>query len=237
MILDSFKLTQLIVQIQYPNALELWDKAGTVNRRIQRIWPDTEIVGTQVSPNQVSLKNSKAQIDTGLTQSTVSLTQLKTIDQHSSEQIVETFQAWRSELALTKLDRVSSRAIYAKNISMIRAANQELFALGLCRLPKDKVFDQPTDAERNTFDLTYRFEDAASFAFLRISTEQVVITIKANPDIPAIKDSSESRNRLIIDFDRGLKQPIDASSFRMDEWLKGFSHLLRRDLEKVLVKE
>jgi hypothetical protein len=233
-ILDSFKIRQLIVQIRYAHALELWDRAGSVNRRIQKIWPGLEIVGERVQPNNVVLKGDKIQVDTGLEQSTISLSQLTTLEQHNSQHIVDTFGAWRDELSLTKLARVSSRIIYAREFPTLGEANQELFKLNLCRLPGTKVFDQSTDSPRNAFDLTYRFEDEASFAFLRVFTQGVKLEFKADKEFTTLKDTSEVKNRLIVDFDRGLKQPTDAASFRMDEWLKGFMHVLRRDVEKVL---
>jgi len=233
-ILDSFKISQFIVQARYPHALELWDSAGSVSRRIQKIWPDAQIVGEAVSPNNVVLKNDKAQIDTGLEQSTITITQLTTLDQHTSQQIVDTFAAWRDELSLTNLNRVSSRVLFVKEFPTMRDANEELFKLNLCPFPKSKVFDQPTDSPRNTFVLTYRFEDDASFAFLRVRTEGVRMEFKADKEFATLKDTSETKNRLIFDFDRGLIKATEAASFRMDEWLKGFMHVLRRDVEKVL---
>jgi hypothetical protein len=233
-ILDSFKIRQLIVQIRYAHAIELWDSAGAACRRIQKLWPGVEIVGELASPNNVVLKGGKTQIDTGLEQSTISLAQLATLDQHTSQQIVDTFATWRDELEFVRLTRVSSRIVYAKEFPTLAEANQELFKWGLCDFPKVKVFDQPTESALNTTDLTYRFEDEASFAFLRVFTQGVKLEIKADKDFPTMKDMSEVKNRLIIDFDRGLKQPTEASSFRMDEWLKGFMHVLRRDVEKVL---
>jgi len=233
-ILDNFKIKQLVVQVRYLHALELWDNAGRVNRRIQKIWPDAKIVGEAVQPNNVVLKNDKAQIDTGLEQSTISLRQLTTLDQYTTQQIVDTFAAWRDELSLTKLNRVSSRVLYARDFETMREANEELFKLSLCRFPQSKVFDQPTDSPKNTFVLTYRFEDEASFAFLRVRTEGVRMEFKADKEFTTLKDTSETKNRLMIDFDRGLIESTEAASFRMDEWLKGFMHVLRRDVEKVL---
>jgi hypothetical protein len=233
-IFDSFKIRQFVVQVRYPHALELWDHAGRVNRRIQKIWPDARIVGEAVQPNNVVLKNDKAQIDTGLEQSTISLRQLTTLDSHTSQQIVDTFAAWREELSLTNLARVSSRVLYGREFPTMREANEELLKLNLCRVPKSKVFDQPTDSPKNTVVLTYRFEDEASFAFLRIRTEGVKMEFKADKDFTTLQDASETKNRLIIDFDRGLIKSTEAASFRMDEWLKGFMHILRRDVEKVL---
>ena len=233
MILDTFKISQFIIQINYPNAFELWDKAGDVNRQLQKIWPDIDILENKVSPQQVVLANDKTQIATGINQSTLALTKINTIDQNSS-QIVDTFRIWRNELALTKLARISSRVLYVKEFPSVLDANKELFALKLCRRPNTKVFDQPLDAPLNTIDITYRFEDKPSFAFLRIHVEQFTTNIEINSEFTALEKKSETKNRLIIDFDRGLKESVDAVSFRMDEWIKGFSHLLRRDLEKVI---
>jgi hypothetical protein len=235
-ILDSCKIEQLIFQIRYPLAMELWDTAGRVNRRVRNIWPDTEVVSEHVTPAQIILKGPKVQIDTGITQSTISLRRPKTIEQ-SSQQIVDTYAAWRSELSLTELTRVSTRVLYVKDYPTILEANKELFALGLCRYPTMKVFDQPVDSPKNTVDIQYRFEDETSFAFLRLHSQEVKIEFKVTDEFTAlkdVKDISETRNRFIIDFDRGLKSSIRAASFRMDEWIKGFSHILRRDLEKVL---
>ena len=234
MILDTFKPAQVVVQIDYAPALELWDSAGRVNRRVQKIWPDAQVVPDQVSPANVTLRSPKAQIDTGVTRSTIALSRLTTIDHVSTQQVVDTFAAWRSELALTKLNRVSTRVIYIREFPALRSANEALLAFGLCRWPKSKVFDQPEESDHNSFDLVYRFEDEASFSFLRVRTEQIKLELKVESDIGTLKEASDIKNRLIIDFDRGLKQSIDAASFRMDEWLKGFVHVLRRDVEKVL---
>lgn len=235
MLLDSFKLHQLIVQIMYPEALQLWDSAGRVNRRLQSIWPGTSTA--EIRPNQQVLRSEKVQIDTGLVQSTVSCSQLTTIDQHTTQQLLNTFQAWRSDLELTQLTRVSSRVLYAKTFPTIAAANAELFSMGLCRMPRSKVFDQPTDSELNTFDVTYRFEDKESFALLRVRSEFVKLEFTPPSEFSTLQPVTEMKYRLILDFDRGVKGVVDATNFRMDEWLKGFIHILRRDIEKVIGKE
>lgn len=235
MLLDLFKIARLIVQIRYAPALELWDNAGRVNRKIQKIWPDTEVVGDQVTPAQVILKSADIQIDTGFEQSTVQTSNLKTLDQVTSQRIVETFEAWRDELGLKSLTRVSSRILFTQDFSTPLEANSALLKLiGKSERVSVKVFDQPVDSPLNSVDFTYRFEDEMSFSFLRIRTEIGTLKITENPEIPEIKGTDRSINRLVVDFDRGLKKAVDPANFRMDEWLKGFVHLLRRDVEKVL---
>lgn len=234
MILDSsFKLSRLIVQAGYPPAPLIWDCAGKTNSRIQRIWPGLEFLLDHISPNQVILKSPGVQVETGLEKSTISLFGLKTIDQLTSDRIVETFGVWREFLGLEELSRISSRVIYTKDFKSISTANSALFALAKYQI-KAKVFDQPVDSPLNTIDCAYKFEDESSFAFLRIRTEQVTVEITPNADMPNLKGSKETTNRLVIDFDRGIKKKVAAADFRMDEWLKGFVHVFRRDLEKVV---
>lgn len=234
MLLDTFKLQQLILQITYPEALILWDRAGRINTRLQAIWPGT--TAADVGPNQQSLNSPSVQIDTSLAKSTLVRNHLTTIDSQTSQQFLNTFQIWRDDLQLGKLNRVSSRALYVRTFPSIAAANAELIAMGLCRMPASKVFDQPIQSENNTVDVAYKFEDASSFAMLRVRTESVKLEFTPPLEFSNVKPFDETRHKLILDFDRGVKGSIEASDFRMDEWLKGFVHVLRRDVEKVLTK-
>ncbi len=149
-------------------------------------------------------------------------------------QIKETFEAWRDTLDLNILDRVSTRVTHSKEFVSLKEANADLLALNLARWPNTKVFDQPLESERNGLEIAFRFEDQSSFSVLRLKTEQ----LKAEPELdPEFFDEStitKTKNRLVIDFDRGLLGSVGGSKFRADEWIKGYQHILRRDIEKVL---
>lgn len=233
MLLDNFSIFRLIVQVRYPPAFELWDRAGRINRAVTRIWPDMEVVPEKTAPNQVILKSKTIQVDTGFDISTVSLSHLKSLDSTNSQRIVDTFDVWRKNLDLDDLNRVSSRVLYVRNYPDIGAANNALFSL-VGHRPSARVFDQPENSPLNTVDLAFKFEDEDSFSFLRLRTEFVKVELTVDPDFSEIEPQKKTINRLVIDFDRGLKKPIKAQDLRMDDWLKGFQHVLRRDLGKVI---
>ncbi len=83
-------------------------------------------------------------------------------------------------------------------------------------------------------ELRYRFQDEDSFSTLTIKSEQVTYQANLDPSFVEDYEIKKTVNRLIIDFDRGLLGTIKASNLRMDEWIKGFIHVLRRDIEKVI---
>lgn len=231
MILNSFKLNTVIVQLQYADAFELWDNAGAIGRQLCAIWPGLKVVEGQ--PQNQTLKANGVTIRTGFSVSTITLSNLISLESKIN-QVQETFDVWRKMLALGEVKRVSTRGIHVKEFPSMKDANAELFSFNLVRWPTTKVFDQPLEAELNGVEMIYRFEDQNSFSVLRLKAERLEYEAELNADFfeePAIH---KSKNHMVIDFDRGLLGTINADKFRMDDWLKGYQHVLRRDLEKVI---
>lgn len=232
MILDSCKLHALIVQVGYAQAFELWDRAGAIARQASRIWPGLEL--NTANPQEQTLRGDGLQIQTTMDKATITLHRPESLDARKVQQLADMFDIWRKELELLELSRVSTRAIYARDYASIAEANAALFALNLVRRPTERVFDQPQDAELNTVDVQYRFEDSKSFAFLRIRSERIEYKVELDPDFVSETEIRSNKSRLLIDFDRALLGTVIAAKLRMDDWLKGFQHVLRRDLEKVV---
>jgi hypothetical protein len=231
MILDSFQLNTAIVQLQYANAFELWDRAGHVARRLSKIWPGLKLIDAQ--PQQQTLSGLGVQIQTGLAQSTITLKGEKSLDQHRIQQIKETFDVWRDALDLEEINRVSTRAIHVKKFVTMKDASAYLLALNLVKWPSEKVFDQPQASPLNRPEIAYRFEDKDSFSFLHFKTEELKLEVDLDPEFFDEHKLSELRYRTIIDFDRGVLGTVNAQKFRMDDWLKGYLHVLRRDIQKI----
>lgn len=232
MILDSFKLHTVIVQIQYPEAYELWDRAGAIGRQICTIWPG--LTTSKGRPEQQVLVGKGMKIDTTFNKSTVTLTGEESFSQRKIQQVKETFEVWCEKLMLDNLERVSTRAMYAKDFPSIKEANAELFALNLARWPTTKVFDQPMEANRNGLEIHYRFEDENSFSVLALKAEQLKYEVDLDPSFIDESELKITKSRMIVDFDRGLLGSVNAGKFRMDDWIKGYQHILRRDIDKVI---
>jgi len=232
MILDSFKIHSAIIQIHYADAFLIWDRAGELNQSLSKIWPDVKVA--EGVPQQVTLSGAGVKIQTGFDKSTITVSGEHALSQLKVRQICDTFEVWCKTLEIGELSRVSTRVTYSKNFESLGNANAELLALNLVRWPETKVFDQPLESERNGLEVQYRFEDDDSFSVLRLKAEQLKYEVDLDPNVFDEPEIRKVINRMIIDFDRGLLGAVNADKFRMDEWLKGYQHILRRDIEKVL---
>lgn len=232
MILDSFKTHSATIQIFYADAFLIWDRAGEINRHISKIWPGVKI--TESVPQQVTLADEGVTIQTSINKSTIIISGEHALGQLKVRQICDTFEVWCKELEIDELSRVSTRVTYSKDFESLKNANAELLALNLVRWPDTMVFDQPLESDRNGLEVQYRFEDDSSFSVLRLKAEQLRYEVDLDPNLFNDPKIRKVINRMIIDFDRGLLGAVVAGKFRMDEWLKGYQHILRRDIEKVI---
>lgn len=103
----------------------------------------------------------------------------------------------------------------------------------MAKWPNQKIFDQPMEAELNGLELFYRFEDEASFSTLRIKAQQTKYNVNLEDTIIDEPNIEKTDNQILIIFDRGMLGTVNAEKFRVDAWIKGFQHVLRRDIEKI----
>jgi len=232
MILDSYKPNTLILQIAYADAFEIWDRAGAIGRSLCKIWPGLRVQDGK--PQYQTYSGRGVTIQTGISDSTVTVKGDDVFSSGRIAQLQDTYALWREMLDLSQLKRASSRVIYVKKFDTMAEASVELRGMKLVDWPESKVFDQPMESELNGVEVTYKFEDKSSFAFLRLKAEMVKIEVDLDPEFFPDDNLSKTINRLLIDFDRGLLGTVDAEKFRVDEWIRGFQHVLRRDIEKVL---
>ncbi len=232
MFLDTFRISQLVTQLSYANAYEVWDRAGSIAREMAAIWPGLDLV--EGVPVRQVLRSPGVQLETGLQTCVVTLSQVDSIDR-ATPQLQRTIELWIRELQLKDVKRVSTKARFVRDFTSIREANGFLISLGLVPWPQTKVFNQPEKSEKNTFDLLYRFEDPESFTTLRLASEEVVYEIRIDPAFEYDGETKKVKCRAIVEFDRGVLGKVSMSGFRVEEWFKGFQHVLRRDIDKILV--
>jgi hypothetical protein len=236
MYLDNLKLRSIAFQVNYPVAYEIWDSAGEIARKLIGIWPGLKL--------QHGEPNRQFMVGDGVTvrseaESAVAIFDAEHIKKISAEarshQIRDAFAIWRTSLNLSDLNRVSMRVQYYKDYSSTKDVVKAMSELNCCKFPTPKVFDQPLDGERNNVDTSFRWEDDKSFALLRIYAESAIIKRVASPEIPEDADIKREQFRLVVDFDRGFISPIKAKDLRVEEWIKGYFHVLRRDIDKILL--
>lgn len=231
MLLDNFKLRTVIFQLQYAPAFEIWDRSGAISRRFTRLWPSLKV--HQAEPNRVSLRAPGIEVRTELETAIVVLDASATAEVRAA-QIRESVAIWKSELELLELLRVSMRVQYTKEFPTIRNANDFVLALNMVKFPTQKVFDQPIDGLKNGVEAGYRFEDESTFTTLHIKAESLEYKREAHPEFAEDKSVKFEKNRVLLDFDRGSLKPLSAKNLNAEEWIKGYFHVLRRDLDKVI---
>jgi hypothetical protein len=230
MLLDAYHLHTLIVQLSYDEAFELWDRAGAIARGLTELWPGVEL--DTATPGEQTFRSSSVVLQTSLKTSTITLWRPK-LDPTTIARVTQSFEVLRSQLELQTLSRVSCRSKYVKDFTTQEGANSHVLRMGLTPWPDTRVFDQPTGGNGNAVEVVYRFEDEASFAVLRVGSEHLNVNIRTHPEVEN-EVVERKKHRAYIDFDRGMVAAMDARILRLDEWLKGYQHLLRRDIEKVI---
>jgi len=232
--LDDFKLVDFTVQIEHKTCFRVWDRAGAAAMALEEIWGDLNI--DQATPAEQTYHGKAVKITSGIRVSHITLVKSKTVDSNSIEKIQKTVDAWREIYELDVIKRLSARIKYVKYFPSIGDANLALHNLGMVRRPESKVFDISTKSEKNSSDLNIKFEDETSFAFLKLRTETINIESEEIPEFD-IDGMKKSLHRLALDFDRGIVGEVDLKKIRAGDWIKGFLHLLRRDLPKVFSHE
>lgn len=231
MILDTYKLQSTVVQLNYGNAYELWDNAGHIARQLSTLWGNLKV--SEGVPNQQVLKGDELVLTTGFNQSSLAAFRKRAASSQFQELAKKTFEVWRDALTLESLTRVSARSVFVKDFQTIEEANAHLRSFDVVKWPTEKVFNQDQGSDQNSFDVAFRFQDATGFSVVRVKTEGVKLNVEADGDL--LEETIEvQKYRSVIDFDRGVLSGIEASKFRLDEWLSGFVHVMRRDLEKVV---
>ena len=233
MLLDTLKLRSVHFQIRYAPAFELWDEAGAIARSFSDAWDGLKVDEGQ--PNRVTLSKKGLIIRTELDNSLIALDVPETVEMRSRA-ISGAVSIWRERLKLESFTRISMRVEYVKTFLSRSGATEAVRELGLVNWPAQTVFGQDQGSEKDGLDCSLRFEDAFAFTVLRTRTESVIMDYEIHPDF-AVDDSKVHKelHRMVLDFDRGTAQPMKANDFSSDEWLKGYFHLLRRDLPKVIL--
>lgn len=231
MLLDSLKLRSVVFEIRYPPAVEIWDHSGEIGRRFLTLWPRLKL--QHAEPNKVSLVAPGIEVRTELEAAVVVMDGSGSHEDRATY-VREAISIWRVGLGLHTLNRVSMRVFYVKEFPSLRDANAAINGLNVAKMPAQKVFDQPMDGYRNGLDFGFRFEDENTFTTLRVRAESLELNREVQPEFPEDGSATLKKNRLVVDFDRGIIKPVDVKHFNAEEWIKGYFHVLRRDFAKVI---
>lgn len=228
--MKDFTLHQLTVQLHYAPAYLFWDRAGEITRRTTRIWPDWKV--EKAEPGTVSGRSPNAHIAMGLETSYVNVIGPRGFSGFS-EQISNTLSIWIRMLEIDVIAKIGARAIYSKTFKDQKDAAKAYRNFDLVKWPTRRVFDCASDSDLNGGGVHFQFENDDAATSLRIGPQNLKLAIGPNDDFPDI-ETTKTLDRVVIDIDRQTKKGTDASRFNAGEWLKGYQHLINRDLPAII---
>ena len=230
MLFDEFKLKQFSVQVNYPDAYSIWDAAGAVATRLSKIWPKVEL--ENATAGEVALKNDTCKVLFGIRMSYVHVTSPKSVEEHAKS-IGETFEVLANKLLVTDFDRIGARAVFVKEYKSAALGIAALRAMRLARRPSKNVFNIDIESESNIETVSYKFENESMGTTVNIAFQSLKLELKTGGEFPDA-DASKDLHRIVIDVDRFTKKPTSTKQFSAVEWLKGYNHLIRRDLPTII---
>jgi hypothetical protein len=225
--LKDFKIRQLIFEIRYENAYQLWDCAGVTTQELIEIWPGSTLNDGQ--PNQQSIKSDKTSLTTGINTSQIVINYPKTIIEYSN-QIEETLKVWVKHLKITNFTRVGTRVIYSKNFSDTKLADKAIVDMGLIKYPNLPFFNFTTLPSVSDLRLYWEEENSQTQILLKSEHQQIEVSGFDEQEERQIN----SKHYAILDIDRATKGTIELSKFKAHEWLDGVKHIISRDIDKFL---
>jgi hypothetical protein len=227
----EFTIRQVVFEIRFEEAYEVWDRAGQINREFSELWPKIQL--SEAEPNKQILKSDEVQLHTGLRSCNIALLFPKTIAPNPANErrVSETFRVWRNALGFSKLTRVGTRVIMAKSFSSGNDAEQAIMSLGLTKTPKPPIFNHDTDPA--WVDVRLHWQDEATSTQVRVHPEHHETEIKDPAGDPA-KREKRTTYSVVIDMDRATRGSTDTGKFDVVQWLKGVQHLVNRDLTRLI---
>lgn len=229
--MQDLHINQLTLQLNYPPAYLLWDRAGELTRKVSVLWPGWRLEKAEAGSVMGLANNARVQM--GLDMSYVIVTGSKGFA--AGEQIAKTVQLWTSILELDTIEKIGTRAIFEKKYPDRESAHKAYRAMNLVKWPSRKVFDCAVDSPLNGGAAHLQFEDDQAMTIVRVAPQQVTMEIPAQEEFPDL-EGKKVINRVVVDVDRQTKKSIDATRFSALDWLKGYQHLLNRDLPEIVGK-
>jgi hypothetical protein len=224
--LSQFPLEQFALEIRYPVALALWDRAGTLWRAVREKWPDL---------NLVTAEPAKTTFQMGKTALVVEIKAARIVSVNPEKSIAELSAIAKDFFRLTILhlqvpiyDRVGLRLVYFKEYKNRKDAASAFYSLGLIKVPDEKKFEVDDRPVNPQYNLRWESEKKGGVVQFRAETRKV----DWDPPIESVQLFSPihtERNGLVLDLDYYTVAPVEPGQLDMGEWVNHAVHVITRD--------
>jgi hypothetical protein len=224
--LSSFKLEQTTLEIRYPMALALWDKAGSVWQVIQEKWPKIAIVHAEPAKTIFRFRKTTFIIELESARITTFAPE-KSLDEFRNDGR-QFIAAIVQELKIRLFNRVGFRSVYFREYASREEAAADFLSLDLLRVPDRKVFEVSDQAISPQY--VVRWESEAKGFLLQVRGEARKLDFDPPPEVAnEIEPIHREKNGITLDFDYYTAAPVEPAQIDSAEWVKHGIHLINRD--------
>jgi hypothetical protein len=224
--LSSFQPEQAVLEIRYPLALGLWDKAGALWTSVQAKWPEAKPTHAQPMKTVFQMGKNALKVEAELA-SVTSLDPERSLEQFSS--MAKDFLAMTTRyLQISLYNRVGLRVVYFKQFHDKKEASASFFALRLVTVPEEKKFeidDQPIDPH-----YALRWESDKKGVLLQCRVETRKTEFDPPPALESlIKPIHQEKSGIVFDVDYYTVSPVEPGQMDMSLWVNHAMHIILRD--------
>lgn len=228
--IEDFELERIIFEVRFPNAFQLWDRAGTLADALSKVWEPLSL--TAASPGSIAFRlEREMNLAVELGRAVMGLYH------PSSKPDVKQFDAFfamvREYLEVRTLQRVGLRFLSFKKCETLSMAASALLDVGILNVPTERVFG--TEGEPTTAEAMIGFQGKGMGATLRIGTQTRQVKVELPLEVsPKISETHETLYGVSLDVDFFTPTEVQAAQMGLSEWIEQVMHVYRRDVPKFL---
>jgi len=228
--IEDFELERLVFEARFPNAFQLWDKAGALSDALAKLWEPLSL--TTAQPGSIVFRHGR-DMNLAVELGRAVMTLFYPGSKPEVKQIDAFFGVVREHLQLTTLQRVGLRFLLFKKFETLPMAASSVLGVGILSAPKERVFG--AEGEPTAAEAVIGFTGKGLGATLRIGAQTRQVSIDLPPEVsPDIKETHETSHGVSLDVDFFTPKEVQAAQMGLAEWIEQVMHVYRRDVPKFL---
>ena len=223
--LSQFKLRRAVFEVRYPNAYQLWDRAGDLWREATRRWGGLDVLEAQPGSTVFRHDTKRTELSAQLKKTSIVRHYPDNFDDFV-EMATDFLNITKNTLEIYEYERVGLRLIYYNSFPDKAAASNAMIALDLMKIPSMPQFS--IDGAAILPEYAVRFEDDKKGATVRIKAESEKQEFKPPLNMDELKPVEVEKTGVTFDVDYFTTVTISVAQFRAKDWIEGAHHVIRR---------
>lgn len=233
--LGVMTLEKAVVELRHPPALALWDRAGSLWRKMEKVLPGIAMLEAQPNATLFRLPpNNDFNVELEVHRLAAAspdrkLTEFKKHADQFSKIVLET-------LEINQLSRIGLRLIYSMRTKSRDEAADLVLAKGAIRIPKS-LGDTPPFAGRLSLpEAAFRWEGKALGISYRMRAETRNFDLSVPPGFPSdlARSVKQEINYATLDLDYYTTVKMARDQLVLTDWIESGLRVLKREADRML---